>query len=129
MPRRKDITPWTGSSNGQPGTGDFELFFAGRRRMLSPMPNTPILSPDPVSGHLATDGGPVYVETERNLDRVGTGAVVEPWNAASALLFLVVVVVWLVRLRGRYRKHPFLTCCLPLLAAGGVGGVVYHAFR
>src|SRR5262249_45834404 len=36
---------------------------------------------------------------------------------------------WLWRLRGRYRRHAFLSGCLPLLAAGGVGGTLYHAFR
>jgi hypothetical protein len=93
------------------------------------MTDTPARRFDPLKDRLPTDGGPIYVETDLNQDLVGTGAVVEPWNAASALLFLVIVAVWVVRLRGRYRQHPFLTCCLPLLAAGGVGGVIYHAFR
>ncbi len=69
------------------------------------------------------DGGPRYAETD--LDRI----IAEPWNAASALLFLVIVAYWIVKLRGRYRQAPFLTCCLPLLAAGGIGGTLYHAFR
>jgi hemolysin III len=69
------------------------------------------------------DGGPLYTETDLNR------LIAEPWNAASALLFLVLVVFWLARLRGQYRQHPFLTCCLPILAVGGVGGTVYHAFR
>src|SRR5262249_40232725 len=51
------------------------------------------------------------------------------FNAASALAFLALVVFWAVRLRGRYRQHPFLTGCLPLLAAGGAGGALYHASR
>jgi uncharacterized membrane protein len=55
--------------------------------------------------------------------------VVEPWNAVSAALFLLVAVFWLIRLRGRYRQYPFLTACLPLAFIGGVGGTVYHAFR
>jgi predicted membrane channel-forming protein YqfA (hemolysin III family) len=69
------------------------------------------------------DGGPVYTETNTQQP------IVEPWNAASALLFLLLVGWWTVRLWGRYRRFPFLTCCLPLLAAGGVGGTFYHAFR
>jgi hypothetical protein len=69
------------------------------------------------------DGGPIYLETR--LDRT----IAEPWNATSALAFVVLVAVWLVRLRGRHRHWPFLTACLPVLALGGVGGVLYHAFR
>jgi hemolysin III len=70
-----------------------------------------------------TDGGPLYAETD--LSRI----IAEPCNALSALAFLVLVAVWMVRLRGRYRQHPFLTGCLPLLAAGGLGGTLYHASR
>jgi hypothetical protein len=77
---------------------------------------------DPLTDRLP-DGGPRYTETDP------TRLVVEPWNAASALAFLVLVVVWVVRLRGQYRRYPFLSSCLPLLAVGGVGGTVYHAFR
>jgi len=69
------------------------------------------------------DGGPWYVET--NLDRV----IAEPCNAASALLFVVVGVYWLVRLQGQYRRHLFLSACLPLLILGGLAGTLYHAFR
>jgi hemolysin III len=69
------------------------------------------------------DGGPIYTETD--LGRV----IVEPWNAASALLFLGIALYWLIRLRGRYSQHPFLSVCLPILAAGGLGGTLYHATR
>ena len=69
------------------------------------------------------DGGPMYLET--NLDRF----IAEPFNAVSAALFLLIVVYWLVRLRGQYRTHLFITCCLPLLLVGGIGGTVYHALR
>ncbi len=67
--------------------------------------------------------GPIYVETD--MHRV----LVEPWNAASATLFLLMAVSWVIRLRGQYRKHAFLTACLPLMVIGAVGGTVYHAFR
>lgn len=68
-------------------------------------------------------GGPWYLETDL------TRTIVEPVNAASALAFLIVAGVWIVRLRGRWRTRPFITCCLPLMIVGGVGGTVYHAFR
>ena len=70
-----------------------------------------------------SDGGPVYAETD--LART----IAEPWNAASAAVFLLIVLFWAVRLRGRYRQVPFLSACLPILTAGGIGGTLYHAFR
>ncbi len=70
------------------------------------------------------DGGPIYAET---VDLSAT--IVEPWNAASASLFIVIVLVWAWRLRGRYRDYPFLTLCLPILLTGGIGGTLYHAWR
>jgi hypothetical protein len=69
------------------------------------------------------DGGPVYVETDLS------AWLVEPWNAATAALFLGLVVYWAWRLRGRYRQYLFLTAALPVLLVGAVGGTVYHAFR
>jgi hypothetical protein len=69
------------------------------------------------------DGGPRYAETQ--FGRM----IVEPWNAVSATLFLFLVGFWTVRLWGRYRRFSFLTSCLPILAAGGLGGTLYHAFR
>ncbi len=69
------------------------------------------------------DGGPRYTET--NL----SAFIAEPWNAASAGLFIVIVVYWLVRLWGRFTHYPFLTACLPILLAGGIGGTLYHALR
>jgi hypothetical protein len=32
-------------------------------------------------------------------------------------------------LRGRHREYPFLSPCLPILLAGGIGGMLYHATR
>jgi len=75
------------------------------------------------------DHGPIYLETRRYLAEGAERLIVEPWNTVSCLLFLALVVFWLVRLRGQYRRHAFLTACLPLVLIGGVGGTVYHAFR
>src|SRR5262249_7989153 len=44
-------------------------------------------------------------------------------------VFLLLVLFWVIRLRGRYACYPFLSSCLPILAVGGIGGTVYHAFR
>lgn len=69
------------------------------------------------------DGGPLYTET--NLDQF----IVEPWNTVTAILFLVLLAYWYNKIRGNFRRHRFITNMLPLLAIGGVGGVIYHAFR
>jgi hypothetical protein len=72
------------------------------------------------------DGGPRYKETPPDPWSV---PVAEPWNAVTASLFIFIVLAWAVRLRGRFRQFPFITACMPILLAGGVGGTLYHAFR
>ncbi|VTS04706.1 ceramidase [Tuwongella immobilis] len=79
---------------------------------------------DPLNQRLDRDGGPIYVET---VDL--SAPIVEPWNATSAALFVLIAVYWLIRLRGRYRSAPFVTICLPILLVGGIGGTLYHATR
>ncbi|WNJ17076.1 hypothetical protein [Pontibacter sp. G13] len=69
------------------------------------------------------DTGPIYTET--NMENW----IVEPFNAASAILFVLVVGYWFWKLRGQYRHHLFLTFVLPVLLIGGIGGTLYHAFR
>lgn len=69
------------------------------------------------------DGGPYYAETDFSR------FIVEPWNALSSLAFLIPVVYWAWKLRGRYRQYPFLTFSMPLLALGGLGSTLFHAFR
>ncbi|MFL5341720.1 MAG: hypothetical protein ACJ8F7_16365 [Gemmataceae bacterium] len=85
--------------------------------------NDPALEPTDLWNSKLPDGGPRYTET--NLDNF----IREPWNAVTALVFVVIVIVWAVRLYGRYRQHPFLIMCLPILLAGGIGGAIYHGFR
>jgi hypothetical protein len=74
------------------------------------------------------DGGPSYVETPNDLEHF-KGWIAEPWNTGSATLFVLIAIGWTWALRGRYRQHPFLTICLPILFAGGVGGVLFHGLR
>lgn len=68
------------------------------------------------------DGGPLYSET--NLSQF----VVEPYNATTAALFLVIVAYWLLGDK-RLRNRPVMLISIPILAVGGVGGTLYHAFR
>ncbi|HEX3148532.1 MAG TPA: hypothetical protein VHR66_10640 [Gemmataceae bacterium] len=79
----------------------------------------------------AADRGPFYTETPPEL-KSGLpypGPVAEPWNAATAFLFVAIVVYWVVRLRGRLKNYPFLAVALPILFVGGVGGTLYHGLR
>lgn len=70
------------------------------------------------------DGGPVYFETD--LSRL----IVEPWNAFTSLTFLIPVFYLLWVLRGRYKEYAFLIFwAAPLMAIGGLGSTIYHAFR
>jgi hemolysin III len=75
--------------------------------------------------HIIKDGGPVYYETHHPGDFI-----VEPWNAYSSLFFLMPVIIMFIALRGKYKQYPFLVFwCGPLLAIGGMGSTLYHAFR
>lgn len=69
------------------------------------------------------DSGPIYAET--NPDRF----ILEPFNMASAAVFLLVVLYWYRRLRPVRQQQALLWRSLPILAIGGVGGTVYHGFR
>ncbi|MBN9119762.1 MAG: ceramidase domain-containing protein, partial [Planctomycetes bacterium] len=75
------------------------------------------------------DGGPRYVETPPDPYAPGAPVVAEPWNTVTASLFIWIALAWLWRVRGRYRDFPFLTCCMPILLAGGIGGTLFHGTR
>jgi hypothetical protein len=69
------------------------------------------------------DGGPIYRETD--LSHI----IAEPLNALTALPYLVLAIIWLIRIAPRIRQFRFLTACLALLAIGGIGGTLFHALR
>lgn len=75
------------------------------------------------------DLGPRYRETPANPYAADSPVPAEPWNTVTAALFVAIVAFWAWRLRGRYRQYPFVTACMPILLAGGIGGTLYHAFR
>src|SRR5579864_6353866 len=86
---------------------------------------------DQWNGRLPRDHGPIYTETLHNLPAYFADGwrMVEPCNAVTASVFIFIAAFWLVRLRGRYRRHPFVMSGLVILLVGGIGGTVYHAFR
>lgn len=71
------------------------------------------------------DSGPLYAET---LAYTGPSPIIEPWNLASNLLFLGLVIFWW---RKRRENHlpSFLRWGLALLFTGWVGGSLYHGLR
>lgn len=69
------------------------------------------------------DSGPVYRET---LER---GFPVEPWNTASNLIFLIIVIYWSLRIYKDRRKYLFLKFAIPILFIGYVGGTLFHGTR
>lgn len=69
------------------------------------------------------DGGMPYTET--NMEHLFP----EPFNAVTAVLFLLIAIFWTIKIKGNFKQHPFLTYCLVLLYIGGVGGTIYHSFR
>ena len=93
------------------------------------MPDLP--NPETVAPVIGVDHGPFYVETPEEVRRLEpfTGWVAEPWNTVTGFFFVLIVAVYVWRLRGRYRQYPFLTMALPLLFVGGVGGTLYHGLR
>lgn len=74
------------------------------------------------------DGGPRYKETPADPATIRV-QLAEPYNAVTASFFVLIAVFWLGRLWGRFRQFPFVTICLPILLAGGIGGTLYHATR
>jgi hypothetical protein len=90
-------------------------------------PTQPILGP--ADAQRLRDHGPRYTETPQDPYARNAPVIAEPWNAVTAALFILIVLFWAWRLRGRYRNYPFLTACMPILLAGGIGGTLYHATR
>lgn len=69
------------------------------------------------------DSGPIYRETiERDF-------IIEPWNTASNLIFLAIVLYWSFRVYDNIKNHKFLAVGLPTLLIGYIGGTIYHATR
>jgi hemolysin III len=76
------------------------------------------------------DGGPLYRETHTYLQTNSHWIIVEPWNAASSLLF-VMGAIWLwIYIKKKKISFPLLQYgFIPLLLIGGIGSTLYHAFR
>ncbi len=91
-------------------------------------PDYGFVNPPPL-GQRMPDFGPRYTETPPDPYGPNAPLPAEPYNTATAALFVAIVVVWAWRLKGRYGRFPFLSACLGVLLVGGVGGTLYHALR
>jgi hemolysin III len=69
------------------------------------------------------DSGPIYQETI--LGRLP----VEPFNTASNLLFLFVIIYWTIKIYPNFSTYRFLVYVLSTLFIGYVGGTIYHGTR
>lgn len=77
----------------------------------------------PISTAPPRDFGPIYAETDM------TRFPVEPWNTASNIVFLVLLVIFAQRTRLNRQRYPFMVPALVVLAVGFLGGTIYHATR
>jgi hypothetical protein len=75
------------------------------------------------SGPNLPDGGLWYTETDPS------HLIVEPFNAASAMIFIFIAGWWLGTLKGKFVERSFLFISSIILMIGAVGGSIYHAFR
>lgn len=69
------------------------------------------------------DSGPLYRET------IERGFPTEPWNTASNLVFLFIVIYWSFRIYKSPEKYIFLKFALPVLLIGYLGGTLFHGTR
>ena len=70
-----------------------------------------------------SDFGPIYTETD--LSRLP----VEPWNTASNLIFLFIVIYFWLKVRRNPAAFPVVVLTLPILLIGFIGGTIFHATR
>jgi hypothetical protein len=75
------------------------------------------------AGQNLPDGGLWYTETNPS------HIIVEPFNAVSALVFVVIAIWWIYQLQGKFNERTFLWICSIILLIGAIGGSIYHAFR
>jgi len=69
------------------------------------------------------DHGPLYRET------FAAAFPAEPWNTASNVVFLLIVMHFLRHTRCDWRRYPMIVLSLPILFTGFASGTVYHATR
>jgi hemolysin III len=74
---------------------------------------------------LLPDGLPHDIYAETNPYQL----IMEPWNAITSLFFLLPVLYWILKLKGKYKDYKIIVFSLPLLAMNGIGSAIFHAFH
>ena len=54
---------------------------------------------------------------------------VEPFNTASNLIFLAIIIYFSIKVLHSQQQHYFLKFMIPIFSVGFVGGTIYHATR
>ena len=80
-------------------------------------------------GDRMPDNGPRYTETPPDPFAPNAPNIAEPFNTVTAFFFVILVLVWVWRLRRRFGRYPFVVSSLPVLMVGAIGGTLYHATR
>jgi len=70
------------------------------------------------------DGGPFYMETDLSRELI-----IEPWNAASSLLFLIPAFYWMWKIRKQRKQYAVLLWASIFLVIGGLGSTLFHGLR
>jgi hypothetical protein len=76
-----------------------------------------------LNGRHPVDGGTLYFETDLN------ALIQEPYNMASAAVFLVLALYWSRALRSKGPAFRWMRQAIVLLWIGAAGGTIYHGFR
>ncbi len=69
------------------------------------------------------DAGPIYQET------IEGRIPVEPFNTFSNLIFIIIIIYFLIKIKNNTKKHPFFLFVLPIIFISWIGGTMFHGTR
>ncbi len=69
------------------------------------------------------DSGPIYQET------IAGRLPVEPFNTFSNLIFIVLLIYFVFKIRQNPKKHPFFLFAIPTIFISWIGGTMFHGTR
>ena len=75
------------------------------------------------------DNGPIYVETIKYFASDSDHFIIEPFNTASAVLFILIAIWFIYRYRKENMRSTFILYAVIMLLIGGISGTIYHALR
>lgn len=72
---------------------------------------------------LGRDGVALNAETNYN------SFPVEPLNAVSNLVFLIIIYYWIKKVRFDFARYPLIVPIIPVIFVGCIAGIIHHLFR